>query len=586
MIETVRRRPFDGLGFRIAALLSLALFPIGLIAVSLTQQFTKTADRRAETALLALTAQAAASEEALIRAGFGTANALASVIPSIRGDQANCNFIFEDYIAKNPEYSFAGYVNQSGIVQCASDSIGFDVRDYTLYRVMRAQPEQRSDLIRNAPISKTSVIVLSSPVLQDGAFDGYIAVSLPHNETRARLETLPSERPIELITFNNEGEILSAEGGLEGAEGRLPAERDLQDFIGQTRTSFSGVTRNGEERVFAVVPIQRNQVYAIGSWPREHLAVAPGLAMASPLLFPIAMWITSLGVAYLAVHRLVIKHINHLGRDMRRFAATRRHDEQPLEAGVPYELREIDAAWRNLAETIVRDEAELEDTIHDKTVLLKEVHHRVKNNLQLIASIVNMKIRKAKTPEARTALKEVQGRVMSIATVHRSLYETTTEGRVRADELLRGTVGKLLAGSSPGEAGLDSSESYDAIVLYPDQAVPLSLLATEATTNALKYMGRPSDERPSFDISLEKLTSEAARLTVSNSKGIPLVPPEQVRGSGLGTGLITAFAQQLGGTLNLEDEDESYCVSVEFPIANFDETPAKAVTEADLEPSA
>ncbi|WP_066707629.1 sensor histidine kinase [Celeribacter ethanolicus] len=561
----------DGLGLRIAALLSIALFPIGLIAVSITHQFSEAADERAQSNLLALTAQAAAGEEALIRTGFGSTDALAAVIPSIEADTSACNRIFVDFIADNQAFSFAGYVGTDGILKCGSSAVGYDFKGREVYQGMMQHPGPRSDLIFNAPISKTSVIVLSAPVYRDGAFDGYVTVSLPHNETRMKLENQPVDRPVDLITFNNEGEILSAAGGLQGVVGELPAGRPLVGLAGQYRFSFTGQTNDGEERVFAVVPILRDQVYAIGSWPQERLSVAPGLSIASPMFFPIAMWLTSLGVAYFAVHRLVIKPIRRLSRDMRDFAVTRRHEQRSRDTGLPRELREIDQTWHNLAETVIRDEAELEDTIHDKSVLLKEVHHRVKNNLQLIASIVNMKVRKAKTPEARFALKEVQGRVMSIATVHRSLYETTTEGRVRADELMRSTIGKLVSASVANEAHLKSTEEYDPVVLYPDQAVPLSLLATEATTNALKYIGRPEEGMPRIEVRLKTLEPGTARLIVSNTKGTPLLPPEQVSGTGLGTNLIKAFAQQLGGKLEVEDGDVFFSVVVDFPIASFDE---------------
>ncbi|WP_321364654.1 sensor histidine kinase [uncultured Celeribacter sp.] len=561
----------DGLGVRIAILLSIALFPIGLIAVSLTHQFAKAADERAQSNLLALTAQAAAGEEALIRTGFGTAESLAAVMPFVATDYDACNGVFSDFIDSNPSFSFAGYVSADGVLVCGSANAGQDFKNRSIYKSMIETPELRSDLVLDGQVSHRQVIVLSAPVFNDSAFDGYISLSLPHEDTRINLENAPVDRPVELITFNNEGEVLSATGGLENVAARLPDGRPLAHLTGQYRSSFSGVTNDGEERVFAVVPILKDQVYAIGSWPRERLSVAPGLAIATPMIFPIAMWITSLGVAYFAVHRLAIKHIRRLSRDMRQFAVSRRHDVRRKDPGLPRELREIEGAWHDLAETVVRDEAELEDTIHDKSVLLKEVHHRVKNNLQLIASIVNMKVRKAKTPEARVALKEVQGRVMSIATVHRSLYETTTEGRVRADQLLRSTVGKLVDAGVGNEVKLENTQTYEPITLYPDQAVPLSLLATEATTNALKYVGRPDGGLPNVEISLTRLEPEVARLTVANTKGTALLSSEQVTGTGLGTNLIQAFAQQLGGQLKVEDEDDRYSVVVEFSIAPFDE---------------
>ncbi|WP_460273612.1 sensor histidine kinase [Celeribacter sp. ULVN23_4] len=569
---SLRRLHLDGLGLRIAALLSVALFPIGLIAVSITHQFTEAANERAQSNLLTLTAQAAAGEEAYIRTGFGATDALAAVMPAMEPGTAECSQVFKDFIKVNDAFSFAGYVGKDGILKCGTSTTGYDFKGKEVYTGMLKDPAPRSDLIFDAPISETTVIALSAPVFRNGVFDGYVSVSLPHTEARMTLEDPTLDRPVEVITFNKEGEILSAAGGLEGVYERLPARRPLVELTGRYRVSFSDKTNDGESRVFAVVPILPDQVYAIGSWPQERVAVAPGLAMATPMIFPIAMWLTSLGVAYFAVHGLAIKHIRRLSRDMRTFAVTRRHERDKIDRGLPRELREIDRAWRDLAETVIRDEAELEDTIHDKSVLLKEVHHRVKNNLQLIVSIVNMKVRKAKTPEARFALKEVQGRVMGIATVHRSLYETTTEGRVRADEFLRSTISKLVNAGVANEAHLKSTEEYDPIVLYPDQAVPLSLLATEAVTNAMKYIGRPSDGIPKIEVSLKTIDPTTARLSIANTKGIPLLPPEQVGGTGLGTNLIKAFSHQLGGKLEVADEDDLYSIIVDFPIAAFDET--------------
>jgi hypothetical protein len=84
-------------------------------------------------------------------------------------------------------------------------------------------------------------------------------------------------------------------------------------------------------------------------------------------------------------------------------------------------------------------------------VLLREVHHRVKNNLQLIASIMNMQMRRAKSPETKALMKGLQERVMSLATVHKELYQTTGLADVRADELLGDLVRQIVGmASAPG----------------------------------------------------------------------------------------------------------------------------------------
>ncbi|MFN4102661.1 MAG: histidine kinase dimerization/phosphoacceptor domain -containing protein, partial [Pararhodobacter sp.] len=143
-----------------------------------------------------------------------------------------------------------------------------------------------------------------------------------------------------------------------------------------------------------MVPIIPGVVYALGSWPRSTL----GWAQLSPILFPVLMLLVGLAVAFGAVNALVIRYIKRLKANLDEFAHSRRIVPLSSRPGLPKELAEIDQAWTQLATQLVQDEAELENMVHEKNVLLKEIHHRVKNNLQLIASIVNLKIRRATSP--------------------------------------------------------------------------------------------------------------------------------------------------------------------------------------------
>ena len=570
-------RVLDGLTFRVGLLLSIALFPIGLIAISLTRQIANAEIRRAESTLLALTAEAAATEESYIRAGATAAAALASTLPVVRDRPAKCSGIFTGFLKAHSQYAFAGYVDRAGRVACGSDGVGADVSAGAVYPKMRASPAPRIDATAAAVVTGISVILLSQPVFDaQGAFDGYVAVSVPNRQIFRSIEPLSGERPVELVTFNNDGIVLSAESGIDSVADRLPQGRALQDFVGRPRSAFTGQTVDGEARVFAVVPIISDRVYALGSWPVGTIASRFDAMLFSPLIFPSLMWLVSLAVAYLAVHRLAIRNIADLRARMRRFIATRRFERTRPQLRVPLEFREIDRTWQELAETVVREEAELQNIIHGRTVLLKEVHHRVKNNLQLIASIVSMKVRKTTTPEARAVLKEVQMRVMSIATVHQALYTTSTIGRVQADELLRGLVEKTIEAGLQPTGAIRIDTAYDPISLYPDQAVPLSLLASEAVTNALKYVGRPASGAPWITVRLVREDHDRAVLEVANSRGRPLLPPEQARGTGLGSNLIQAFAQQMRGVMEGPFErDGQYLVRVTFPIVEFDDAPVE-----------
>lgn len=571
MIEKLRHAS-QSLTFRIAALLALALLPIGLISLLTTSQLLSQADRRAEANLLALTADAAAPEEAFIRTGIGAANAMASMVPLLRESGWECEMFLQDFLRRSEAFAFAGYVNREGIITCASSGLGIDASERPIYREMRRDPRTRVTIAENSLVSRMSVILITVPVMTNGEFDGYVVVSLPHGKLFRPLEQLSKDRPLDLVTFNAEAEVLTASRGVEKVGPHLPANHALADLRYDKDTAFIDVTNNGFLRVFAVIPIVPGQVFALGSWEHNRRNFIGGASITSSLLFPMAMWLACLGVAFFAVQRMVIRPTRNLRARMLQFMRSRRIVEPRHESATPRELREMEQTWMRLAENVLHDEAELYDTIHQRTVLLKEVHHRVKNNLQLIISILNMKIRKARQPEVREAMSDIRQRVMGIARVHQELYETSTTERVHAGELLRALVAQSLRSSVEDEAAIEFREHYEDLVVYPDQAVPLSLAVTELVTNALKHLAADDGQKPRLSIRLIQEESGWARVEIENTLGPRNAIPDTPPSGGLGMALVNAFVQQLEGTTETTSDAEHYRVTLRFPIADFDDT--------------
>ncbi|WP_116599384.1 histidine kinase dimerization/phosphoacceptor domain -containing protein [Primorskyibacter marinus] len=564
----------DGLAFRFGVMLAAALLPLGLISVSQTAVVVEKSRRNAEANLLALTAAAAGGEEGLLRNAFGAAQAISSFVPLIRDDPALCTSVLKNYLDTSSTYSFAGFINSDGIVECSSSPQQLNLSDNKLYLMMKEDPRPRITMSASGSVSGVPVIVVSIPIRNNGEYNGHVSVSLPHGNLHSRDNDAKKDSPLDLVLFNDTGEILSASGGMNGVEVRLPAGRPLQKFVDKPQQSFTGITRMAEERVFAVVPVVPGLIYALGSWPSKVNSITAGaIRLAIPLLFPVLMWLASLAVAYVAVERLVIRPTRNLRARMLMFMRSRAIQTPRPDIITPKELREIDETWHRLAVSVLRDEAELEDMIHDKTVLLKEVHHRVKNNLQLIASILNMKIRKSTNDDARVALRDVQGRVMSLATVHRNLYETSLQGRVQADELVKAIVDRVVSAGSLPESRIEIRQSADRVILYPDQAVPLSLAVSEAASNALKYIGKPADgQQPWLEVTLRETDDANAVLRVANSLGEHVTEASASADSGgLGSQLIAAFVAQLEGTMDVTEDTEMFVLEINFPIAEFKE---------------
>jgi len=183
---------------------------------------------------------------------------------------------------------------------------------------------------------------------------------------------------------------------------------------------------------------------------------------------------------------------------------------------------------------------------------------------------VSLKIRRATTNEARRSLKEVQMRVRSIASVHQALYTSPSSGRVHADGLLANVIDGIIEAGSVSDRKIEITRRCERVHLYPDQAVPFLLLASEAVTNALKYLGARPDGTAWLRISLDAVSEDRADLKIANTCGTPFFPREQVKGSGLGRSLMPGFATQVGGQLTEEETDAPYRFHLTFAPASFD----------------
>lgn len=565
------RSPLNRLGVRLGLLLSFAILPIGVIAVWQSYRTVEQSQERSEAALLGAVGQAVSTEQQLIQTALGAAAALGHSILPILEDAARCRAILSSYIASAPDFIFAGFIEADGRMRCASSGLQFDYSGSELFERVTAAPVPAVGLNERDTITGKPVLMVTHPVQRNGALRGYMSISLPYEELEVARQPRSWSRPLDLISFNRDGLILTADGDVANAEMMLPADARLTGFVDRGAIAFTGTTRSGVPRVFAVAPIVEGEVYAIGSWPVNARFVRPEVFSATVLAFPVLMWLASIAVAYFGLHRLVIGHLGTLRSAMRRFALGSR-DLAPLKIdAAPNEIRDIGETFERMRQIITRDEAELENALHEREVLLKEVHHRVKNNLQLITSIISMQIRQTNTPEVRAMLRRVQERVMSLATIHRSLYETTNLTNLRVDGLIREILNQMVSMSAVPGSNIAIRCNLDPVALDPDQAVPLSLVVSEAVTNALKYFGVPEGaDRPWIAVDMAGPDATGmVRLEVANSLGRNPHPDGGMPGTGIGGKLIEAFAAQLDATVSHSDDADSFSLAIEFPVRYF-----------------
>ncbi|XDA99416.1 histidine kinase dimerization/phosphoacceptor domain -containing protein [Sulfitobacter sp. LCG007] len=557
---------YHSLRFRLIGLMSLALLPIGLIAISQTHSVSEKAQENAELALMVLTESAALDQRLVLQRAFGAAQGLSALFAELSQDTDECAELMAHFVERSPSFTFASFVPVSGVTRCSSDGNIRDISTYADFRATVEEAKPRVLIEREKATEGVSMLTVSQPVFEDqGQLIGFVQVSLPHRALQTEALDDPAGSLIDLITFNSSGEILTAAQGLPNAEFRLPQSKTLDSLIGQPAQAFTDHDRNGAYRSFAVVPIDKEAIYVLGIWDtKRNLATQSDWTMPATL-FPALMWLASLGVALFSIHRLVTSHVQRLGVQMADFARSRKMPPEPSKVGSPTEVQRIQNAFLMMTDSILRDEAQLEDAVRSRNALIKEVHHRVKNNLQLISSIINMQIRELDDPQTAQVLRRIQDRVLSLATIHRDLYQTSSGGQVDVGHLIQEIVENSIDIGTIDNSNVRLQTDIEPIRLYPDQAVPMSLLAAETATNAMKYFGARPGQTPWITVSVKAGSERTCHFTFANSVG----EARDVQGTGMGTQLINAFAIQLGADVDIRHTEDSYTVDVTFKAAEF-----------------
>ncbi len=569
------------LSLRLAFMLTLALLPLGLIAVDQTVQLQRELKNINSLNMTRLTAEFAQRERMAVEAAFGTANGLIAAMPSLLAAPDICTKELSRVVERSGgQLVFAGFLPPDGVMTCTSSGRRLDFSAEPSVRDMMLNPRRVIEMAPTARSSGIPVIQVNVPFTDDdGALAGYLSVSIPHRGLKEHYDAVIGERPMELLTLNSNGSVLSASGSLESAANRLPADRPVSDLVGSGAQSFVARNKYGQMRVYYVVPVVEGEVYAVGAWENTARVLSGSTNSKRwwtlPGLFPIIMWVVCLVMVIVAIELQVVRPVRRLAFKMRRFGRQRELPEPT--PGLAQELSVIDDEFQEMANSLVRDEAGLLNAMHEKDVLLKEVHHRVKNNLQLISSIVNMQARRSRDSGVKRALNDVNQRVNSMATVHRRLYQAEDLGQIRADELLRDVIGPLSKLVPEGATKPEIDLQLDPVSLYPDQAVPMALLCVEAMTNALKYAGPDDSGRAWISVRLEQMEDNRVALRIENStapvdekkqadKDEDVFPPP---GMSLGVQLIQAFARQLDGRADSRQSADRFALSLNFKAQDF-----------------
>ena len=288
------------------------------------------------------------------------------------------------------------------------------------------------------------------------------------------------------------------------------------------------------------LPIASGSLAARIGFPVSRIATLDRVV----LLLPVLMWVLAALSSWVLVTRLLIRPLKRLQQSVIKYQPGENGLDLPRRLGPSTEIQALRDAFGRAVTRVEDSEREMADALDGQRRLVREVHHRVKNNLQVVASLLNIHGRTAETVDARAAYAGIGRRVGALSIVHRNHFAEMEENRgIALRPLLAELAAELRAGAPEPARKLAVELEMESVNTTQDVAVAVSFLVTEIVEFAM--LNRPDDP---VEISLRRTSALTARLTLSS----PVLVPEQAEQQEKAQfeRIVAGLAKQLRSTLD------------------------------------
>ena len=508
--------------------------------------------------LISTARAAAAPAENILASARDIARAL-SHLPDVRDGTAQCNADLAGALRGIAFISNMARANASGRVVCAAlpQTVGVDAGRLPIWRTVITAPDFVVAGLTSSQVQHKPIVLGLLPIHNAaGRFDGTLNVAIDVRWLSGVLKSSRLPRGSVMAIFDRAGSMIASTN--TEVSRTVFARRKPEDGEAVVRTAKD---QNGMAWTYATAALLGPNVYVGFAMPDTRLFGETYRRAAVDILLPFAMILLTWGAIWIVTERQLTRWIIYL----RRVSATYRSGHYQLRPAMdeaPNELKLLGDALSEMAGAIHERDRSLREAIAQKSLLIKEIHHRVKNNLQVVMSLLSLQAKRLKDPVAQEALRDTSTRINALALVHRILYEIDDENTVDMQKLLE----QLAEQTSEGFGGEDRVVRITADIVQrsvpSDMAVTLSLFAVEAITNAFKH-AFPAGRDGTIRVVLETVGTRRLRFAIEDD-GVGFDDADAP--SSIGSRLIRTFGQQIGGVSKIRSVvGKGTTVEIVFP---------------------
>lgn len=535
----------------LAALLPIAIFSVYQARSNREYSQQLIADR------LAVRALAAASEQ---RQPINAARlTLATLIqnPNVYENSSRCVEIFKENLRAQNSLVNIAWSDPAGVPICSVLPVPAGT-NFTKDEWWQRSKATQGFVLSNpiyGPIAKRRIIIAALPLFSSsGTHIGTLSAAISMSWIEKELV--------------REGNSATKLVGIADAQGQMvmsSGPRRFQKIVvaNSPGTASTAKSYDGEQWMYSSAPLFEKQLHVVYAEPAQPLIVPMRDQLRAGVAWPVLAILLTLLAVWVGVKKLVVRWLDELGMLAKQFASGDYSERRARFASASPEIAEVATDLHSMAQAITQRSEALEASIKATRSMAREVNHRVKNNLQMIMSLLALQSARVANNEARLVLDQTGGRMAALALVHRLLYERgddADQGEVDMDRLLSELCQQLRSGGAMHK-NVELHCHVNIGNRSVDEAVPVALLVVEAVNNVYRH-AFPEGQPGSVSVSLSR-NDDLITLEISDQGiGYDATTTE----TSMGTDLIRGFVEQLSGNLVIDTAvDAGVTMKITYP---------------------